>query len=249
VALDVTVQALDLADLKSVEAAARDIEASLKPEQSKIDFLVLNAGIMALPKRELTAQGFEMQIGVNHFGHQHLFAQLEGLVNKPGCRTVVLSSTAHSFGSLDCDDLHFSDGRAYTPWGAYGQSKAANLVFAKAVSERLKGTGASCFSVHPGVIQTNLWREPQGPAFLSRLPVLKNLNKLLPRLISDKSIEQGAATTLYACLAPGIPASYPGAYLSDCNVAEVKVAELKDPNLPARLWEATESQIAVALAK
>ena len=59
--------------------------------------------------------------------------------------------------SSDC----FVVGRAYTPWGAYGQSKAANLVFAKAVSERLKGTGASCFSVHPGVIQTNLWREPQ----------------------------------------------------------------------------------------
>ena len=131
--LDVLVQVLDLADLANVERAAQSIKERLASlGKDRIDYLVLNAGVMAMPQLQRTAQGFEKQIGVNHFGHFHLTSCLGPLVAQEGCRVVVLSSTAHNFGEVDLDDLNYAKGgRAYSPWGAYGQSKACNLLFAK----------------------------------------------------------------------------------------------------------------------
>uniref|UniRef100_A0A7S2MJY0 Protochlorophyllide reductase n=2 Tax=Octactis speculum TaxID=3111310 RepID=A0A7S2MJY0_9STRA len=200
---------------------------------------------MATPTRETTTQGFELQVGTNHFGHFRLAEKLWSRVAQKECRTVVLSSTAHTFGGVELDDLHYTKGRAYSPWGAYGQSKACNLLFAKELSERLAPSGASAFSVHPGVIRTNLWREDQGPSFLNRLGFL-SFNKLLPKLLSDKTIEQGAATTVYACLAPRLDKSFAGAYFADCNVA-TPAAAMSDPDLRKQLWEITEAQIAEVL--
>ena len=75
-------------------------------------------------------------------------------------RIVILASTAHSFGDVDPSDLHYRKGRPYSAWGAYGQSKGANILFAKALADRLQRVAPfiSAVSVHPGVIRTNLWR-------------------------------------------------------------------------------------------
>jgi NAD(P)-dependent dehydrogenase (short-subunit alcohol dehydrogenase family) len=154
---NVVVKALDLCSLASVKKFAQDFLAT----EDRLDFLVLNAGIMALPKLEFTDAGFEKQIGVNHFGHFYLVNLLkEKILATPSTsgRIVVLSSVAHNMGSVVPGDLHYKNGRAYSAWGAYGQSKMANLLYAKGLAERLKGTPLTAVSVHPGTIQTNLWK-------------------------------------------------------------------------------------------
>jgi NAD(P)-dependent dehydrogenase (short-subunit alcohol dehydrogenase family) len=154
---NVVVKALDLNSLSSVKAFAQDFLATEK----RLDFLVLNAGIMALPKHELTDAGFERQIGVNHFGHAYLVQLLQDkMLTTPDTsgRIVVLSSVAHDMGKVIPSDLHYTKGRPYKAWEAYGQSKLANLLYAKGLADKLKGTPATAVAVHPGVINTNLWR-------------------------------------------------------------------------------------------
>ena len=156
-ASNIKVMALDLSSLSSIKEFASQFLAN----ENRLDFLVLNAGIMALPKLEFTDAGFEKQIGVNHFGHFYLTQLLQKKIqespNTAG-RIVVLSSSAHNFGSVQPEDLHYTKGRKYISWQAYGQSKLANLLHAKALADRLKGTDVTAVAVHPGVIKTNLWR-------------------------------------------------------------------------------------------
>lgn len=157
---NIVVRALDLESLQSIKTFADEF---LRTE-SRLDFLVLNAGIMALPHKEYTSAGFEKQIGVNHFGHFYLTQLLLAkMTNDPTSagRIVSLSSVAHEQGRVICDDLHYKNGRSYRGWESYGQSKAANIFFAQELAERLKTDGkdhVTAVSVHPGVIQTNLWR-------------------------------------------------------------------------------------------
>lgn len=154
----ITVKALDLGDLSSVKLFADDILAT----EPRIDFLIYNAGIMALPYPEYTNSGFEKQIGINHYGHFYLnHLLLPRLLHTKDTlgRVVVLSSVAHEMGELDWNDLHYKNGRAYGyGWPAYGQSKLANLLFAKELADRLANTNITVVAVHPGLIQTNLWK-------------------------------------------------------------------------------------------
>lgn len=156
---NVIVKSLDLTSLHSIKTFADEFNAT----EDRLDFLVLNAGIMALPYLEHTEAGFEKQIGVNHFGHfyltQLLLSKMQSTSNSAG-RIVTLSSTAHTMGNVDTTDLHYTKGRSYSPWGSYGQSKMANILFAKGLSDRLKQSAPefTAVSVHPGVIRTNLWR-------------------------------------------------------------------------------------------
>jgi len=235
---NVVVKALDLNSLASVKAFAQDFLATEK----RLDFLVLNAGIMALPKLEYTDAGFEKQIGVNHFGHFYLVKLLkEHMLNTPDTngRIVVLSSVAHDMGKVDPSDLHYKNGRKYAGWEAYGQSKLANLLFAKGLADRLKGTPLTAVSVHPGVIHTNLWRASM-------------FNRIAGSMIASKTIPQGAATTIYACVAPGIGTDGSrGAYLEDCRVSQPRTEAGRDPDGKLRdaLWKATEEQLDAAIAK
>ena len=156
-ASNIVVKQLDLNSLASVKALAEDF---LKTEK-RLDFLVLNAGIMALPKLERTEAGFEKQIGVNHFGHFYLHRLLHDrmLSDKTSAgRIVVLSSSAHDKGNVKPKDLHYTNGRKYEGWAAYGQSKQANLLFAKSIADKTRGTHVTAVSLHPGVIATELWR-------------------------------------------------------------------------------------------
>ncbi len=99
--------------------------------------------------------------GVNHFGHFYLTQLLLDKMketNSPLGRVVVLSSIAHDMGVVDPADLNYSKGRVYKPWEAYGQSKQANLLFAKSLADKLRGTNITSVSVHPGKVATELWR-------------------------------------------------------------------------------------------
>ncbi|MGI8726590.1 MAG: oxidoreductase, partial [Solirubrobacterales bacterium] len=114
---------IDLADLSSVEAAAK----AVRQRGDDLDLLICNAGVMATPKRR-TADGFELQLGTNHLGHFALTGHLVGkLLEAPAARIVNVSSLAHRQGSMDFGDLNWE--RDYSRWGAYGRSKLANLMF------------------------------------------------------------------------------------------------------------------------
>ena len=146
---------LDLADLDSVAAFA----STFAEAHDRLDILVNNAGVM-VPPRGTTKQGFELQIGVNHFGHFALTGRLLPLLlATPDSRVVNVSSIAHRQGRMRLDDINYERG-GYTSWGAYGQSKLANLLFTLGLHRRLDAAGASTLSVasHPGVTATNLQR-------------------------------------------------------------------------------------------
>ena len=146
------VVALDLASLASIETAASAIAAA----HPRVDILMNNAGLMALPERQ-TADGFEMQFGVNHLGHWALTAQLLPHVEAAGGRIVTVTSIARHQGKpVDPDNPHLRG--TYDPWDAYGRSKLANLVFGLSLHERLAAAGATASSLvaHPGLSSTNL---------------------------------------------------------------------------------------------
>ncbi|MFN2517729.1 MAG: oxidoreductase [Jatrophihabitantaceae bacterium] len=174
----VDVRQLDLADLASVRSFAQGIE--------HVDVLVNNAGIMAVPKAK-TADGFESQIGTNHLGH---FALTGLLLPKITDRVVTLSSYAHRVGKINIDDLNW-ERRRYQRWGAYGQSKLANLMFAYELQRRLAATGSPVRSLaaHPGYAATELQSHTE--SFQDRFMALGN------RLMAQ-SADMGALPELYA---------------------------------------------------
>jgi len=250
---NIVVKALDLEDLDSVKQFADYLNES----ETRIDLLVFNAGIMALPTLERTKHGFEKQIGVNHFGHFYLYSLLEDKLLRQTfpSRVVVLSSTAHALGSVKVNDLHFKNGRAYGQWEAYGQSKAANLLFAKQIADRhlpvaeggvfSEPSQVTALSLHPGVIATNLIRYSKINTGI--------LGFFYHNFFVDKNIPQGASTTLYGCLAPelsGTAREGRGVYLSDCAVTRPNAqAQDVSKELRKRLWAVTEEQLAEALKK
>ncbi|MCB2176789.1 MAG: SDR family NAD(P)-dependent oxidoreductase [Actinomycetales bacterium] len=144
---------LDLASLASVRAAIEQVLA----EHPRLDILINNAGVMATPERR-TADGFELQLGVNHLGHWALTALLmPALLAAPRARVVTVTSTAHHMGRpLDPANPHLH-GR-YTPWGAYGQSKLANYHFGLGLDRELRRAGrpAQSLIAHPGLSRTDL---------------------------------------------------------------------------------------------
>jgi NAD(P)-dependent dehydrogenase (short-subunit alcohol dehydrogenase family) len=145
--------ALDLGDLASVRDAAETIAAA----HPRLDLLVNNAGLMAMPEAT-TADGFEMQFGVNHLGHWALTSLLLApLLRTPGSRVVTVTSTAHHMGRpVDEDNPHLH-GR-YKPWRAYGQAKLANFHFGLGLDQQLRAAGATTASLiaHPGLSNTDL---------------------------------------------------------------------------------------------
>jgi NAD(P)-dependent dehydrogenase (short-subunit alcohol dehydrogenase family) len=144
---------LDLGSLASVMSAADTILAA----HDRIDILVNNAGLMAMPERA-TADGFEMQLGVNHLGHWVLTAHLmPALLAAESARVVSVTSTAHHMGrAIDPDNPHLHG--KYSAWGAYGQSKLANYDFALGLQREFERAGVSAISLlaHPGLSNTDL---------------------------------------------------------------------------------------------
>jgi len=227
----VTSLPLDLASLASVrDAAARALDAG-RP----LDVLVNNAGIMALPSRETTADGFERQFGVNHLGPFLLTASLLPLLADPAVpsRIVNLASSAHQFarGGLDFDDLQASKGR-YSAWGAYGASKLANILhvthLASITPPAARLTATAC---HPGVVRTELARhlvDPASAGFLQRVALALTAPFL-------KTPAQGAATSIYLATSPDV-AGVSGRYFADCAPKEAS-APAYDADAARRLWE------------
>jgi len=227
----VTGVACELADPKSVQACVD----SVKKMNVRLNAIICNAGIMALPKLE-QAFGYELQFFTNHIGHFILVTGLLDTLADDG-RVVMLSSDAHKTapkGGIDFDNL--SGERGYSPWKAYGQSKMANILFAKALSRRLKGTKRTANAVHPGVIATNLTR--------NMMPLVATLFRVVRPLLL-KSQAQGAATETYVAVSPAA-ATITGQYFSDSNIAKPR-ADAEDEALSEKLWAESERIVAKVL--
>lgn len=184
---------LDLASLASVRLAS----AELADRYGRLDLLINNAGLMALP-RLLTRDGFEMQLGVNHLGHFALtMALLPLLRGRADARVVSVTSGAQYFGHIAFDDLQGE--RRYDRWAAYGQSKLANVMFALELQQRLQDQGDAVLSLaaHPGFARTNL--QPASIAANGSW-----LEPLAYRLMGPlfQSAAMGALPQLYAATAP-----------------------------------------------
>ena len=220
--------ACELSEPASVRAAVAELLRSAPP----LDGIIANAGIMALPQRELK-YGYEAQFFTNHVGHFLLVTGLLGRLSPTG-RVVMLSSGAHNNTypeGVRLDDL--AAARGYAPWPAYGQSKLANILFARELARRLPA-GQTANALHPGVIATNLWRH--------MAPALQTLFSAVGSLTFFKSIPQGAATQCYVAANPGA-AEISGEFWSDCNVARSS-ATGQDMALAAALWKKTEEIVA-----
>lgn len=220
--------ACELSDPRSVRAC---VEA-IKQKNLRFDAIIANAGIMALPKLQ-TAFGCELQFFTNHIGHFMLVTGLLGSLAPDG-RVVILSSSAHRMapkGGVDFDNLDGAKG--YRPWAFYGQSKLANLLFAKELARRLQPGNQTAYAVHPGVIKTNLTRAMN--------PVSRTVFREVGGLFM-KSIPEGAATQVF-CAVNSKATKFNGEFLADCNIAKCR-AEANDPALARKLWERSEAIVA-----
>ena len=228
---------LDLANLSSVRAFAD----AFKKNHDRLHILCNNAGVMAIPYRR-TADGFEMQMGTNHFGHFALTGWLfDLLLATDNARVVTVSSGAHRIGSIRFDDLNWQHG--YRKWLAYGQSKLANLLFCLELQRRLEKARARMISVacHPGYAATNL--QAAGPR-MAGSSIMESLTGVANSLFAQ-SAAMGALPTLYAATSPEVRG---GDYIGPDGLGELwgtpakvgRSGAASDPSAAARLWEVSE---------
>ncbi|WP_437780798.1 SDR family oxidoreductase [Sorangium sp. So ce1097] len=218
---DVRVMALDLAS----KASIRSFGESFRAARERLDVLVNNAGVWQR-SRSTTRDGLEATFGVNHVGTWLLTQELLPLLKQSApSRIVILSSKLHYSGTMDWEDLQF-ERRKYSSMTAYKQSKLANVLFTRALSRRLAGTGVTVNAVHPGVVATELTRD-----YPKLFMKLSQLFLLTP--------EQGAACSLHVATAPELD-GVTGEYFEKSRIKPAAAAAL-DEAAQERLWELTEA--------
>ncbi len=211
---------LDLADLASVRQCARDFTALGEP----LHVLINNAGVGG--RRGITADGFELQFGVNHIGHFVLTRELLPILRESGqARVVTVASAAHyQVSGINFDALR-SRTKSLIGMREYAVSKLCNVLFVDELARRLDGSDVTAYSLHPGVVASEMWHRVPWPA-----------RQILTRRML--TIEQGAQTSLYCATSYRI-AGDSGKYFDKCQVT--KPSEAVTPELAARLWEYSET--------
>ena len=232
----VSVGALDLAGPVSVRSFTRAWSGHL-------DAVVANAGVMALPTRQLSPQGWELQLATNFLGHFQLITGLHEQLAASRGRIVMVSSGVQRSHGVDLDDLHFTR-RPYDPWTAYAQSKTATVLLAVAASRRWAADGITANALAPGFIHTNLQRHLDA-ATMRAFGVMDDEGELMTPAYY-KTPAQGAATSVLLAASPLLE-GVSGRYFEDNQEAEVVtggpgvtagVARWSiDPDIADRLWE------------
>ncbi|KAG0711166.1 Retinol dehydrogenase 13 [Chionoecetes opilio] len=230
----VVVHHLDLASLHSI----RDTAANLNDTETRIHLLINNAGIMMCPRWE-TKDGFEMQLGTNHLGHFLLtLLLLDTIKASAPARIINVSSVAHTQGRIHWDDLHLQ--HHYNAKEAYCQSKLANVLFTRELAKRLQGTSVTTYSLHPGVVQTELGRH-----------IHQSVNGFIHWAFHFfgnfffKTVTRGAQTTIYCAVEESL-ATHTGKYYSDCAEKPPHRAALSDEDA-RRLWDASTQLVGLAV--
>jgi NAD(P)-dependent dehydrogenase (short-subunit alcohol dehydrogenase family) len=213
--------------------------------------LINNAGIMAAPLARIV-DSFESQFGINHLGHFALTTGLLPALRAAGAaRVASLSSRAHRRSDIDFDDPNYRH-RPYDPWEAYGQSKTAVALFAAGLTARHAPDGITCNALEPGTVMTGLTRHISREELVAR--GWADEDGTAARLPGWKTPQQGAATSIWAAVAPEL-AGVGGKYLEDCAVAELWTKDADpppgyylpyalDPNHADRLWNLSEQLFA-----
>ena len=241
---DVYYLPLDLTDLASVLKFDKVFQEAFGSE-SKIDVLLNNAGVMAIPDRELTKDGFEKQFATNHLGHFALTKVLYPLLNQESGRIINVSSTAHSIAraGIDFGDVARREKGSYAPWSAYGDSKLANILFTNELNRR--STGPKAFSLHPGVVRTELGR------YLFPEEANKNIVKEIAlktasygAMLFTKDVEHGATTSVFLASFANDDdtASSSSTYFSDSKPKKLEKFA-RDDESARKLWELSEALI------
>jgi NAD(P)-dependent dehydrogenase (short-subunit alcohol dehydrogenase family) len=216
---------LDLASLQSVRAFASTITGP-------VDYLINNAGTMT-GSRQTTEDGFEMQLGVNYLGH---FALTNLLLDRITARVVTITSTAYARAAIEFDDLQWQT-RPYRPFGAYGQSKLAGLLFAAELQRRLTATGSPVLATaaHPGWAATGFTIDT-GRALLDRLTAVATS-------LMAQGAEGGALPTLLATTGDAEPGSLAGPRRFGVRgpaTFGITSPVARDSAVAARLWGVSE---------
>ncbi|HEV2083353.1 MAG TPA: SDR family oxidoreductase [Brevundimonas sp.] len=227
---------VDLADLASVRAFAERMVWEGRP----IDVLVNNAGVMDLPTRKTTADGHEMQLGVNYLAHFALTGRLLPLLKAGRARVVQLSSVAHRGGRIAIDDLNAE--RSYRSWPVYQQSKLAMLMFAMELQRRSDAGdwGLTSVAAHPGVARTDLVANGAGGE--------RSLRTFFTRSLIGLMAHSAAAGALPVLMAATLPAASPGGYYGPQGMGETRGRPgparidpaARDARMAARLWDQSE---------
>ena len=205
---EVAVRPLELTDFASIAAFVAAWDGPL-------DILVNNAGVMAVQELTLTDRGYEMQFATNHLGHFALAIGLHDALAAAGnARIVSVSSSGHLRSPVIFDDLHYAF-REYDPFGAYGQSKTANVLFAVAATRRWAQDGITANALMPGGIATELQRHVGGAEYMAG--AVERFRQAGSEL---KTVEQGAATSVLLAASPLLE-GIGGRYFEDCNEAPV----------------------------
>lgn len=243
---------IDTSSLSSVRATA----ASFLERSPTLNVLICNAGVMQIPERQESVDGFELQLATNYLGHFLLFyllkdALLKGAAQSPGfnSRLVNVSSSGHHSSEIRFDDINLEEEGSYDPHGAYGQSKLAQIYMANYVDRHYGPKGIHALSLMPGGIRTGL-------------------QKFVPKEIIDgwaskpavlnfmKSTEQGASTTVVAAVSKEWEGRG-GKYLEDCAEAPIATPESRwsgvkkyayDEEKENRLWELTLQMLGIERA-
>ncbi|KAF9890516.1 hypothetical protein FE257_005921 [Aspergillus nanangensis] len=246
-AVQVRTLQIDLGSLESVQSAADQVNAW--GDIPAIDVLVNNAGIMAVGY-QLSPEGFESQFATNHLG-PYLFTNLimSKILAAKEPRIVNVSSDGHRLNPIRFNDYNFDNGNTYNPWYAYGQSKTANMLFTVSLANKLGvKNNLQAFSLHPGVIFTNLGNHLD---WNSELNALRTADRTLGNAegwkgFDPKPVERGSATHIYAAFDSSLKANN-GGYLLDCHVADPWTDTVKPwatSSVEAeRLWRLSEKLV------
>ncbi|KAL9546212.1 hypothetical protein MBANPS3_006768 [Mucor bainieri] len=244
---DLVPMKLDLSDLSSIS----EFSSSFYRLDLPLHLLVNNAGVMGLPK-SFTENGFETQFGVNHLGHFYLTESLLGKLKanaSAGARVVCVSSTGsyHFVGKegLDFDNLKAE--KSYSPAGAYGQSKLANILFAKELQRRFDAEGADIIvtSVHPGTVVTNLGRQFDLYAVWDSFRQARSVFSLAKEAGNYKNIKAGASTSIYCCVSPD---AKKGEFYANNEIHRTELNEQADnKEMAKQLWDLSEKLVGKAL--
>lgn len=242
---NIAVAGLDLTSVEQVEAFAQQV----LEEYSSLDGLILNAGAM-IPELHRNCQGIEAQFMTHYAGHLVIATALAPLlIAAAPSRIVSLTSSGHKICPPDLGDINFKN-RPYSGFASYGQSKSAAALLAVELNRRLAGRGVLSFAVHPGVIlDTELARDVGGKADEAARVKEHNLD---PDKL--KSVEQGAATTVWAATSAQLSETGGGCYLEDCQVSTPSESTdinapgvmpyALDPETAQKLWKLTEAMLA-----
>ncbi|CAF1036174.1 unnamed protein product [Adineta ricciae] len=222
---------IDLGDLRAIRTGVEQYKKS-EGQNTPITALINNAGVMACPYA-LTKDGFEMQMGTNHFGHFYLTQLLLPQLLQSKSRVVNVSSLVHAKWKVPCTSDTYAqqlNKETYNPWNAYSLSKTANIAFTHELHRRFHSQGLNAYVLHPGGVDTGLQRHIS----MSQLAFAPF------RLLLLKTQLEGAQTTLYCAVSDDVVS---GKYYSDCREAEVGNPHANDSERTREWWDFSEKII------